>query len=154
MSFTPVIPTTYTSNRQDLCDGLAALVDAFIVSEDHEIGRMFLDEIPDSFTAEGPLIVIGEITEEVVHDAQTRTTTFRGALFFFDTFPDHGEYRRRVNAFADHMRDLFTENPRLINPAAGELYQIAFQEDERTQGRLTFGAPHIDWIYRIQEGYR
>ncbi len=59
-----------------------------------------------------------------------------------------------MNAFADHMRDLFTENPRIVNPGAGELYQTGFMEDERQQGAFTIAAPHVDFIFRIQEGYR
>lgn len=154
MPYTPVIPTSYQSDRQDLHDAIEALVDAFIASESYAIGRKFLGELPDSFFTEGPLIVIGQITEQIVHDVQTRTTTFSGSLFFIDTTSDHEEYSTRVNTFADRMRDLFTENPRLVNPGAGELYQTAFTEDERAQGRFTFGAPHVDFIYRIQEGYR
>lgn len=154
MSFTPILPSSYQSDRQDLCDALEALIDAFIQQQSYTIGRVFLMSMPDNYMAEGPIIAIGDITEQVVHDAQTRTTTFSGSLFYLDTFPDHAEYRARVNAFADKMRDLFTENPRIVNPDAGELYEQGFAEDERTQGPFTFGAPHLDFVYRIQEGYR
>lgn len=151
---TPVIPSSYQTNRQDLCDALEALIDAFIVSENYEIGRVFLMDMPDTFTAEGPTIAIGEITESVVHDMQTRTTTFSGSLFWLDVFPSHEEYRARVNTWADHMRDLFTENPSIVNAASGVLEQVAFMEDERQQGAFTIAAPHVDFVFRIQEGYR
>lgn len=152
MVFTPIEPTDTQTDRQDLCDALAAMVDAFIVANTWQVGRKFLSELPDSFLGEGPLIVIGAITERVTHDIQTRTTVFSGSLFFFDSFTSHEEYRVRVNTFADMMRDWFTANVRLVNPAAGELRQVGFMEDERTQGRFTFGAPHVDFEYEIQEG--
>ncbi len=152
MTFSPVIPPSYRTDRADLRAAIGAMVDAFIQSESYQIGRMFLSEMPDNFMAEGPLIVISDIGEEVVHDIQTRTSTFRGSLYWIDVFPDHDEYARRVDIFADHMRDLFTYNARLVDPAAGELYQAAFSEEERSQGPFTFGTPHVDFVYRVQVG--
>lgn len=153
MPYTPIAPTDTQTDRQDLCDALAAMVDAFIVANAWQVGRKFLAELPDSFFGEGPLIVIGAITERVAHDIQTRTTLFSGSLFLFGpSQASHAEYRALVNAFADKMRDWFTANVRLPNPGAGELRQVGFLEDERTQGRFVFGAPHVDWEYVIQEG--
>lgn len=152
MPYAPVIPASYQSNRQDLNDALAAIIDAFIASENYTVGRKFQSEIPDSFTGEGPLIVLGDITETIQHTMQLRITRFSGDLFYVDWLTDRAEYNTRVNTFADRMRDLFTYNVSTVN-ADAELRQIGFEEGEFRQGQLVFGAPSVKWEYIIQEGY-
>jgi hypothetical protein len=153
MPFTPVIPSSYQTDRQDLNDALAAIIDAFIQSEDYAVGRVFASEMPDSFTGEGPMIVLGDITERIRHTMSLRITVFSGDLFYVDWFTDRAEYNRRVNTFADRMRDLFTYNVSTVNPSA-ELRQVGFEEGEFRQGQLVFGAPSVKWEYTIQEGYQ
>lgn len=153
MPFTPVIPTSYQTDRQDLNDAIAAIIDAFIVSENYGVGRKFQSEIPDSFTGEGPLIVLGDIVEEIQHTMSLRITKFSGDLFYVDWFTDRAEYNARVNRYADRMRDLFTENRSTVNSNA-ELRQVGFREGEFRQGQLVFGAPSVQWEYIIQEGYQ
>ena len=153
MTFSPVIPSSYQTNRQDLNDALAAIMDAFISSENYAVGRKFMSEIPDSFTGEGPLIVLGDINEEIQHTMQVRITRFSGEVFYVDWFTDRGEYNARVNRFADRMRDLFTANVSTVNTNA-ELRQIGFSEGTFQQGQLVFGAPSVKYQYIIQEGYQ
>lgn len=152
MTYTPVIPASYQTDRQDLNDALGVLIDAFIVSESYAVGRKFMSEMPDSLTGEGPLIVLGDITETVQHTMQLRITTFSGSIFYIDSFPSRTEYNTRVNAFADRMRDLLTYNVQITGK--GELRQVSFAEDERQQGRIIVGAPHVDYEYIVQEGYQ
>lgn len=152
MPFTPVIPSSYRTDRQDLHDAIEALIDAFILSRSYTVGRVWLGEMPDNYMAEGPMIVLGDITETTVHDIQSRTTTFTCALYWIDVLSDREEFGNRVDAFADYMRDLFTYNSRLVDPAAGELYQTGFTDGEQTQGVFSFGAPRLDFIYRVQVG--
>jgi len=152
MPFTPVIPPSYQTDRQDLNDAMAALIDAFIASESYAIGRMFLTEVPDGYMGEGPLIVLGDIVETIEHTMQIRITTFTCSMFYIDLITDRAEVNTRINTFADRMRDLLTYNPQITGK--GELHQTGFSEDERTQGRFVFAAPHVDFEYVVQEGYQ
>lgn len=153
MTFTPVIPASYQTDRQDLNDAMEAIINAFIVSESYAIGRKYASELPDLVTAEGPLIILGDITEAIEHTIQLRITKFTGSLQYLDWITARGEYNTRVNRFADHMRDLFTYNARTVNPDA-ELYQTGFTEGTLVVGNMTFGVPQVDFTYDIQEGYR
>lgn len=153
MPYVPVIPASYQTNRQDLNDALEAIVNAFIVSESYAIGRKFQSEMPDTLTAEGPLIVLGDITEAIQHTMQLRITTFTGTLIYVDWMTDRQEYNTRVNRFADHMRDLFTYNRSTVNPDA-VLQQTGFEEGEMQLGNMVFGVPSVTYTYVIQEGYQ
>jgi len=153
MPYTPVIPASYQTNRQDLNDAIEALIDAFIVSESYAVGRVFVSELPDSITGEGPMIVLGDITETIRHTMQLRITTFNGDLWYLDWWTDRVETNARVNRWADRMRDLFTYNVSLVN-ANAELRQIGFEEGELRQGNIVVNAPHITFQYVVQEGYQ
>lgn len=155
MSFTPVLPPTYTPqrDRQDLVAAMEALVDAYIAQAGFQLGRQWQSALPDSFTGEGPLIVLGDITETIRHDAQLRHTLFAGSLFYVDFITDRTQTGERIDQWADYMRDLFTYNASLVNPAQ-VLTQVGFAEGEFTQGSLVFAAPSVAWEYRVQEGYR
>ena len=150
---TPIIPASYQTNRADLDAALVAMVDAFIASENYECGRKAMSSIPDSFTGEGPLVVVGDITEEITHTNSIRITRFTGTLYYIDWLTDRDEYAARVNRWADKMRDLFTYNVGVVS-GYGELRQVGFQEGEFRQGQLVFGAPSIEFWYNIQEGYQ
>jgi hypothetical protein len=155
MPYTPVLPPTYTpqTNRVDLHDALETLVDAYIAAASYTLGRQWQSSLPDSFTGEGPLIVLGDITETIRHDAQLRHTVFAGSLFYVDFITDRQETGARIDAWSDYMRDLFTYNMSLVDPAQ-VLVQVGFAEGEFTQGSLVFAAPSVIWEYRVQEGYR
>lgn len=129
-------------------------MEAYIVQADYQLGRQWQSALPDSFTGEGPLIVLGDITENIRHTNSLRLTTFAGSLFYVDFLTDPAEVGARVDAWSDYMRDLFTYNRSIVNPATGELVQTAFAEGEFTQGSLVFAAPSCVWEYRVQEGYR
>lgn len=153
MTYTPVIPGSYQSNRQDLNDALEAIINAFIASESYAIGRKFMSEMPDLVAGEGPLIILGDISEAIQHTMQLRITTFTGSLIYLDWITARGEYNTRVNRFADKMRDLFTYNRSTVNPDA-VLQQTGFEEGEMQLGNLTFGVPQVNYTYVIQEGYQ
>lgn len=152
---TPVLPPTYTpqTNRADLVAALNVLVDAYITAAGFQLGRQWQSALPDGFAGEGPLIVLGDITESIRHDAQLRQTIFSGSLFYVDFITDRTQTSDRVDAWADYMRDLFTYNMSLVDPKA-VLVQVGFSEAEFTQGSLVFAAPSVQWEYRVQEGYR
>lgn len=153
MTFSPVIPSSYQSDRQDLMGALQAIVDAFIVSQSYAIGRQYQSALPDLMSAEGPLIVVGEVQETVKHDWQTRITTFQGTLFYVDFITDRQQVADRVDVWADHMRDLFTYNAKTVNPNA-VLEQYGLQEGELTVGSLIYTAPSILFTYTVQGGYQ
>lgn len=155
MPYTPVLPPTYTpqTDRQDLHDALETLVEAYIVQAGYLLGRQWQSSLPDSFTGEGPLIVLGDIIETIRHDSQLRQTIFSGSLYYVDFITDRSETGARVDAWADYMRDLFTYNRSLVNPNH-VLVQVGFSEAEFSQGSLVFAAPSIQWEYRVQQGYR
>ena len=100
MSYTPVIPVppNTQTNRQNLDAALAALIDAFIVSESYAVGRVWKSAMPANLTGEGPLIVMGDVTEAISHDWQTRTTTFTGDLFYVDWVTDEAGMPRVATA--------------------------------------------------------
>lgn len=152
MSYTPVIPTppNTQTNRANLMAALVALIDAFIASESYTCGRVYKSAMPDSLVGEGPMIVLGDVQEAVVHDWQTRTTTFSGNLYYVDWVTSPEETADRVDRWADFMRDLFTANKSLLTD--GVLEQQGFQEGELAQGTLVFAAPSIQFTYVIQEG--
>lgn len=150
MTFTPIIPSSYQSDREDLNLAIEALIDAFITSQDHTIGRIFWSELPASLTGEGPMIVLGDITETIRHDISLRTTVWTGAIWYIDWLTDPSETNTRVSIFADHMRDLFTANPTITG--RGLLQQVGFQEGELRQGQLVMTAPQLLFTYTVQEG--
>jgi len=157
MPFTPVIPSSYQTNRVDLMEALAAIVDAFIVSQSYAIGRQFQSALPASLSEEGPLIVIGDVQESITHaegqgsqGSGLRTTVFSGDLFYVDWVTDRAEAADRVDVWADHMRDLFTVNARTL--PNGVLEQRGLQEGELNQGSLVFTAPSIQFTYTVLEG--
>ena len=150
MPFVPIIPASYTTDRQDLNDALEALLDAFIASTSFAIVRKFWSELPNTLTGEGPFVAIGDITEDIKHDISLRTTVYSGSLWYVDWLTDPTEYNARVNVFADHMRDLFTANPTITG--RGLLQQVGFQEGELRQGTMNFGAPQLLFTYNVQEG--
>lgn len=150
MTFTPILPTSYQEDRVELIEAVQALIDAFIAQQSYAIGRIFLSELPASLTGEGPMIVLGDITETIKHDISLRTTVFTGAIWYVDWLTDPSETNTRVSVFADHMRDLFTANPTITG--RGLLEQVGFQEGELQQGQLVFTAPQLLFTYTVQEG--
>jgi len=148
--FVPIIPTSYQTDRQDLNDALEALIDAFIQSTNYGVVRKFWSQMPASLTGEGPMVVLGDITEAVKHDESLRITVYTGSIWYIDWLTDPAEYNTRVNTFADMMRDLFTANP-TISPR-GLLEEVGFQEGEIRQGTLVFGAPQLLFRWNVLEG--
>lgn len=145
-----VIPSSYTTDRQELNDALEAIIDAFIASTSFAIIRKFWSELPNTLTGEGPFVAIGDIVETIRHTEGLRITLYTGSLWYVDWISDPVEYNERVNVYADHMRDLFTANPTITS--RGLLQQVGFQEGELRQGTMTFGAPQLLFTYNVQEG--
>lgn len=145
------IPSSYNTDRADLYEALEALLDAFILSESYAVGRAYRSSL-ETLTGEVPVVVLGDVTEAVVHDMQTRRTVFAGTMWYIDWMTSREEYVARVNAWADRMRDLFTYNARLLE--TGELVQTGFAPGELAQGKVVLGAPSIAFEWRVQEGYR
>lgn len=152
MTYTPVIPTAPNTqtNRTNLSAALVAMLDAFIVAESYTCGRVVKTALPANLAGEGPLIVIGTITEAIEHDSGTRTTTFSGDLFYVDWVTEPSEVNARVDRWLDFMRDLFTANARIL--VDGVLQENGAQEGELAQGQLIFAAPSLQFTYVIQEG--
>ncbi len=155
MTYVPVIPTEYQQDRQDLHDVIGAMVDAFIVSENGQVGRRYASEFPAGLQGELPLVVLGDIEEAIQHTTQLRITRFTGTLWYIDTFPERGAYSDRVNRFADRMRDLFTANGHIVlaDGLEAEMHQVTFQEGELRQGNVVFGAPGLQFVMTVQRGY-
>lgn len=155
MTYTPNIPATYQQDRQDLNDVIEAIVRAFMASENYQIGRAYASEFPAGLQGELPLIVLGDIEEQIVHTTQLRITTFTGTLWYIDQFPERSAYNTRVNAFADKMRDLFSANGHitLADGLEAEMHQTTFQEGELRQGNVVFGAPGLGFTMTVQRGY-
>lgn len=146
-----VIPSSYNTDREDLYEGVEALLDAFIASESYDVGRTYRSAL-ETLTGEVPVVVLGDVTETIVHDIQTRRTVFGCTMWYIDWMTSREEYIARVNRWADRIRDLFTYNARLLE--TGELVQTAFTPGELAQGRVTLGAPSITFEWRVQEGYQ
>lgn len=149
-AFTVVVPSSYTTDRQDLNDALGAIIDAYIASNSYAIVKKFWSEMPATLTGDGAMVVLGDITEVVTHDISLRTTIYTGSVYFIDWLTEPEVYNARVNTFADQMRDLFTANPTITG--RGLLQQVGFQEGELRQGTATFGAPQLLFSYTVQEG--
>ncbi len=151
MPFTPILPTDYQSDRQDLNDAIEAIIGAFISSQGYAIGRKFMSEVPESLTGEGPLIALGDVTEEIRFTAQLWITTFTGSMYWIDWLTDRQESNNRANVFADHMRSLFAVNRSTVNGAA-VLQQTGFTEGELRQGNIVMNAPQLHYTYVVQRG--
>lgn len=150
MTFTAVTPAAFSTPRQDMHDALQAIVDLFITDTSYAIVRKFWHEIPPTLGAEGPFVAIGEVIEEIVHTEGTRITQLTCQLYYVDLITDAQEYARRVNTFADKMRDYLTANARIIS--RGMLQQTGFAETEVRQGPAQLGAPYATVTYRVMEG--
>lgn len=146
----PVIPTSWQTNRADIQAAIVAIVDAFIASTDYAIVRKVWHTMPQSLAGEGPFVAIGAITETVRHTEGLRITTFEGTLAYVDQLQDNMEVDDRINVWSDRMRDLFTANARII--PFGMLEQTGLEEGELSQGALRFAAPTLAWRYVVQEG--
>lgn len=155
MTYVPVIPTEYQRDRQDLHDVISAIVDAFILSENGQVGRAYASSMPASLQGELPIIILGDIEENTIHTTQLRITTFTGTLWYVDRFPERGAYSDRVNVWADRMRDLFTANGHITldDGLEMEMHQTTLQEGELVQGNVTFGAPGLQFVGTVQRGY-
>lgn len=151
MTFAPVIPTSYQADRETLYAGIEAIVEAFIASESYQCGRTYRSAL-STLTGEVPMVVMGDVTEAILHDAQTRRTTFRGDLWYLDWLTAPEEYVARVNRWADRMRDLMTYNAMTLG--YGELVQTAFTPGELRQEKVVVGAPYLTYEWRVQGGYR
>ncbi len=155
MAYTPVIPSEYQQDRQDLHDVISAIMDAFIASENGQVGRAYAASFPASLQGELPLIVMGDIEEAIVHTTQLRITTFTGTVWYVDRFPEREAYSTRVNTWADRMRDLFTANGHIVldDGLEAEMHQTTVQEGELRQGNVVFGAPGLTFVMTVQRGY-
>lgn len=146
---TPVVPTSFSTERADLYDALGDLIDAFMASVP-DVVRKHWTALPRTLAGEKPFLYIGPVDEAIVHDFQTRITTFTGFIGYVDTDVDPQESQARVNAFADYMRDLFTANPRLVDNT--ELRQTGFTQAYRDEGGAYVTDPHVNFEYVRQVG--
>ena len=150
MTYLPVIPTTWDPLRQEVNDFIDAIIASFQQVVPGVVVKRWT-EIPQSFTGEVPLVYLGAIIEQELHDMGLRTTTFVGEIGYIDSSPDNEEANKRANSFADYFRELFTANARILPP--GIFQQTGLREATATQGPLQ-GFMHlvVDYTYRVQEG--
>lgn len=165
MTITATIPTTFTTDRQDVHDLLMAIATGWIAYCQTNftgltpgIVRAARHTMPEDLSGEGPLVFIGEIHERITHDMQTRETVFEGDLAYADTLGEPEETDARVNAYADYMRDTFTANVDAIEKSTGrsgmfEQYE-AMDVPPLHEGPYPFGHFLIRWRYVVQGGYR
>lgn len=165
MTITAVIPTTFQRDRQDVHDLLNAIAAGWIAycranftGTAAGIVRASWHTLPESLDGEGPFVYISEITERIVHDYGTRTTTFEGGLGYVDVLSDPEETDTRINAFSDYMRDVFTYNARTIESDTGRSGMFeeteAMDENPLREGPYPYGHFMIRWRYVVQGGYR
>ena len=145
-----VIPSDWTSARQDLNSALEAIITAFITYSSYAVVRKFWSELPQSVTGEGPAAILSEVQETVTHDSGTRATLFEGRLVYVDFITDPIEVNNRINIFADRMRDLFTANASILAPYL--LEQTGFQEGEMEQGMVRVQSPYVTFRLAVLEG--
>lgn len=145
---TPVIPTSWQTNRQTLNNALDTIINAFIAAVPNVI-RVFWSDLPSGITREGPFVYLGQLEEQITHDQGTRVTLFTGYIGYVDNLVDPREANTRANVFADYMRDLFTAN---VADLPGEFAQTGFVEGELAQGDIKMTDHRVLFFYRIQEG--
>jgi hypothetical protein len=155
---TAVIPSSFTTNRQDVHALVIAIADAWITYALANgivkgLVRKRWHTLPEDLSGEGPAVYLSEITERITHDMQTRTTVFEGAVAYFDVLSDPQETDDRVNAFADYMRDTFTANAQTLPYGMFEQYQ-AGEEPPLHEGTTPFAHFVIRWRFTVQGGYR
>lgn len=152
-TYTATIPSNSQTDRQDLNDAMSAILAAFITVHPTVV-RKYWSEVPPTIVGEGPFVYLGDITEAVAHDMQTRGTVFSGHIGYVDTLADMPATNRRVNVFADFMRDMFTSNSRITSQSGstGLLEQRGFQEGEITQGNARLTDCRLFFTYSILRG--
>lgn len=152
MPFTPILPTEYYTDRQDLNDALVAIIDAFISSTNYAVIRKRYSEMPANLAGEHPMVVLGDIREELQYTAQLIRFVFTGSIWYVDWLNDREAYNTRVNTFADMFRSLFAVNRSAVNPN-GVLSETGFDEGiELRQGTLIFGTPQLHFTYVVMRG--
>ena len=150
MTFTPVIPSVWETDRQDLNDALGLMIAAFQAVQP-DVVRKAWSEIPASYTGETPLVYLGDIVETIQHTPAIQWQEFTGQIGYVDTSPDNQEANERANTFADFFRELFKVNYHLL--PRGYLQQTGLSEAPATQGPLT-GFMHLvlTFTFTVQEG--
>jgi hypothetical protein len=165
---TAVIPSSFQTDRQDVHALLIAIADAWISYAEtngivHGLVRKRWHTLPEDLSDEGPFVYITEISERIVHDYGTRTTTFEGGLAYVDVLSDPEQTDDRVNSFADYMRDVFTANVETIAayfgalgiPRSGMFEEISAQDEPPLhEGPYPFAHFVVRWRYVVQGGYR
>lgn len=148
MPFTPVTPTNTSTERQDVYSAVTAIIDAFIAAQPTILRKHHLT-FPRTIAGEVPFVYLS-INESVLHDWQTRITTFDGFIGYVDTNADPQETQQRVNAFADGLREWLTANARIIPDK--EFRQVGFEDGERLQGGALGTDPHVTFQLISQVG--
>ena len=77
---TPVIPTSYQSNRAQLSAALIALMDAYLVSAPTVVRKSWA-AMPATLTGEGPFVFVGPVNESIRHSEGLRFTEFSGSVY-------------------------------------------------------------------------
>lgn len=150
MTFTPVIPSQWETDRQDLNTALGLMIAAFQAVQPGVVRKAW-SEIPQSYTGETPLVYLGDIVETIQHTPAIQWQEFTGQIGYVDTSPDNQEANTRANTFADFFRELFKVNYHLL--PRGYLQQTGLSEAPATQGPLT-GFMHLvlTYTFTVQEG--
>lgn len=149
MTFTAVTPTNFQTDRADLNTCLGLLIADFMTVVPNAV-RKHWSELPASLTGEGPFVYVGDITETIVHDLQTRGTMFTGDIGYVDVLADPQQTNDRVAVFADYIREWFTVNARIM--PRGILAQTGFREGEISQGTLRFTDARVSYFFQVMEG--
>jgi hypothetical protein len=163
VTITATIPTTFTTDRQDVHELLLAISDAWIAycqanGIAQGIVRARWHTLPEDLSGEGPFVYISEITEQIQHDMNTRVTVFEGGLGYVDVLSDPEETDDRINHFSDYMRDIFTANVDAIEKSTGR--SGMFEEFEGADSNPLHEGPYpyahfmVRWRYVVQGGYR
>jgi hypothetical protein len=154
MTFTAVTPSNLQTNRADIRDALMALL-ASAQAATGSFNQAW--RARPAGVGEFPLVYLGAINEpKIVHDMQTRVTTFTGSIVYVDTLALASETGARVDAFLDYMREVMTYNFDILSqkiPGAGKLAQTGVSDVEETWGtNVETTATAIFWTLDMQEG--
>ena len=157
-SGTATIPSSFTTNRQDVHALVIAIADAWIAYALANgivkgLVRKRWHTLPEDLSGEGPAVYVTDIFERITHDQQTRTTVFEGGVAYFDVRSEPQETDDRINAFADYMRDIFTANVQTLGYGIFEEYQ-AGDEPTLHEGTTPFAHFMVRWRFTVLGGYR
>lgn len=139
-----VAPSNFTTARQNLSDGLVAVLNG-IKAANPTLLRQVWSSRPGSFP-EVPAAYIGSLDEIVTHDSSTRKRSFVATVVLVDKLIDNQDTGNRIDALVDLCVEWFTRNFQIVTDA-NSVVITALQQTSGVDGEETVDGPTVSVHY-------